>query len=228
MIKTVLNKILEPVFPERCVVCGKNGSLLCDQCQPLFIIPETRCTKCGRPLPSAPSSYLCQSCLTEKKSFVQGICFFQYFGAVKEWIHNIKYKKNVYQIKILDLYKSKIIDALAKFECDTVVPIPITAEHAYKRGFNQSLLIAQKISQWIEKPISTALMKTHFTVSQTSLSSKERKKNVKNSFIADKKINGKNVLIIDDVFTTGSTINEAAKAIKKYSNSVYFFTMAGV
>ncbi len=179
-------------------------------------------------MPPAPSDYLCQTCLTEKRSFEKGICYFQYSGAVKEWIHNIKYKNRVYQIEILDLYKSRIIDALEKFKFDMIVPIPITMEHAYKRGFNQSMIAAQKISRWIEKPILTALMKTHFTVSQTSLCAKERKKNVKNSFIASKKVNGKNILIVDDVFTTGSTINEAAKAIKKYSNDVYFFTMAGV
>ncbi len=221
------SQILSVFFPEKCYICGVKAVMLCEDCKKKFVIPVTRCIKCGRALPEADADYICQHCFTEKPVYDGGIAFFKYTDAVKSWIHNIKYGKMSYQIRILDIYKEQISEAIDGFNPDLLVPIPLTMEHAYLRGFNQSLIVAQRIAKWIKLPVCHALKKTKFTESQTAVDAGRRKRNVKGSFSASKRIRDKKILLIDDVFTTGSTIGEAAKTLKQYTDTVYFFTVAG-
>jgi len=226
-INKIGTNVLSVFFPTKCYICGSEADLLCKSCKSQFIIPATRCVKCGRALPDAYSNYICQTCFTGKPVFNGGIAFFKYTDTIRSWIHNIKYGKNSYQIRIMDLFKSQIVEAISQFKPDILVPIPLTIEHSYLRGFNQSLLIAKKIANWINLPVATALKKTKFTESQTTVGADKRKRNVRNSFTASKKVKDRRVMLVDDVFTTGSTINEAAKTLKKYTDTVYFFAIAG-
>ncbi len=143
-------------------------------------------------------------------------------------IELIKFYGKFGLINFLDCFKNEIKNIDFWSNIDYLVPVPMHPRSLRKRGFNQAVLIAKKIGKFIDKPICfDCIAKTKLTNSQVGLSMKERKTNLKGAFSV-LKLNKdiKAVAIIDDVFTTGSTINEIAKLLEKHNIQSYFFTLA--
>lgn len=135
-----------------------------------------------------------------------------YDGVLKEVIHLIKF----HQYKRLAYVLAAEIKQMKIPSADCIIPIPLSYEGLRKRGFNQSSLIARMIAKYGHIPLDAdSLRKIRETRPQSSLPLVERKENVKNAFVCDSDMKDKSILLVDDVVTTGATVNECAKALKK-------------
>lgn len=217
---------LDFLFPKYCVGCGKEGNYFCDQCSSKIKTVAQVCPVCEKASPFGQTHPNCQS-----RYVMNGfVSFFPYDGMIKEAIHKLKYKfvtdliKDLMRIVFDNLKKEedKKYQVFKKYlgeKKPAVVPIPL---HWYKentRGFNQAQLIARFISLYYKIPLNTKVLKRKkWTISQTDLSEKERKKNVENIFSVSPNIlisQYPNILLIDDVWTTGSTLKSAGNVLKR-------------
>lgn len=206
-------KILNFLFPITCVLCGKSGSYLCPHCVKTFTRPNllTICHVCGR----ESRIGLCHKDCREY-SFLDGhIYLFAYEGIIKELIMDIKFKN---QYEIISTFAKIMIDFIKFFKFDnswTITFVPSTKSKQNERGFNQSELLAKQISNRTKMPFLATLFKKNITHTQVGLGGEERRLNLIDSFTLNNEINlPAKLLIIDDVYTTGTTLNECAKVLK--------------
>jgi ComF family protein len=223
-------------FPESCKICQKSltkkEALVCEECFKKLPFIKIYCSRCGTPLEESLKDYLldktvsyCSYCETQKFYFDKAFVAFFYKSPISEWINEIKFGKNFTLAYKLGLLLNKVFKDNIP-EVDLVIPLPLSLQRLRERGFNQSFLITWGFLG--KKPSDKFLKRTLHTKPQAELSQKERWKNVKNAFLAnDDDVKEKSVLIIDDVMTTGATLNEAAKALKnKGAKEVYVLAVA--
>jgi len=232
---SLLSKVLNFVFPEFCKLCNKpladKRSIVCRECLEKLPIIKLHCEKCGTPLdekimevlPHQRVSY-CSYCMEHNFYFDMVIPAFFYKEPVSQWITEVKFGCNYtlsYRLgKLLKIVLKNIIP-----EVDVVIPLPLSSKRLQKRGFNQSLMLAWGFTG--KKPSQRFLKRIKDTRAQTELSQKERWENVKNAFLASAEVKNKVVLLVDDVMTTGATVNEAAKALKQAgARKVYVMVLA--
>ncbi len=216
----------------RCLSCGKeifNEKYFCDDCEEkLPYIDKYYCENCGRKL-SAPSNY-CSSC-KEKAIYVdKARSIFDYDEPIDGFIQQLKYYDKRF---IADIFGEKLANLYRKnyFNADCLCFIPMTKKAKKKRGYNQSELIAKGLSKHIGVPVTELVRKEKETNRQAKLSREERLKNLKGSFKphSNKEINGKTIVLIDDVLTTGATSEAVAEVLKKKgAKAVYLLTVASV
>ncbi|MGC9048762.1 MAG: ComF family protein [Patescibacteria group bacterium] len=230
-LKKIKNFILDLIFPIKCLNCGKEGNYLCPDC--LKSIPLTDkfiCPGCRRP---SKNGATCQEC--QNKIYLDGLIFALDYKnhLVKKAI--IKSKYNFIKNLIYSLAKplTKLINNTELYKTlnpDLVIPIPLHKRRLLYRGFNQSEILAKILCQKFSWPLTNNILKRiKSTRSQTNLSSQKRWENIKDAFrVTDSKlIKNKNVVLIDDVFTTGATLEEAAKTLKKAgAKTVWAITLA--
>lgn len=216
------------LYPLRCGGCGMAGYVLCKECVETFLVvdEETSCPVCGMPVGMRS---VCGKCLDNKNLFEEGIYGFYYENRLRDAIHSFKFsgRKDVGK-SLVGLVAKKIMDAASKFDC--IIPLPVTEKRLKERGFNQSFIISEEISRMADKPVyHSALLKTKETKDQYTLSKDERKKNVKNAFSLAKNagIEGKKILLVDDLYTTGQTAREAARILLRgKAKAILFFALA--
>ena len=222
-IKHFCRFVFNVFLPPRClicdaVVCDKNG--LCEKCfAKMIFLSENCCPVCGKPytFPIENSeSLVCGKCLTKLPKFNHTSCVFAYDSFSRNLIlplkHTDKTEAVPYLANLLYLRGQKL---LAK--SDVIVAVPLHWRRLMKRKYNQSGLLAHRLSKLSGVPlVSDTLVRTRNTQSQGHKTQKERMENIKGAFaIRDQeKIKGKRVVLIDDVYTTGTTLNECAKVLK--------------
>jgi len=171
-------------------------------------------------------STTCEECITDEPSFEYARSYGIYKGALQEAIKQLKY----HYIKRLSVPLSGLLLTLSLPDVDVVIPVPLHGRRLKERGFNQSALIAKHVSDTIKKPLLiNSLVKTRDTQPQVGLTAEERKRNIKGAFSVYEphRINGKRILLIDDVLTTGSTVRECSKVLKRSgARSIYVLTVA--
>lgn len=214
------------IFPPKCAACGKLGRFLCPECQAKIIPIRTQaCPFCNA---NTPSGRVCPRCQT--KSALSGVTALGYFKdpILKKFIHDLKYQKlSALAPTAAGLAYQKVVEEKLSFSVVTFVPI--SKKRKAWRGFNQSEQIARNISTLSQKPLFLSLKKTKDTKTQVGLKKKERGKNLEGVFevFNSEQIKGKKVLLVDDVITTGSTLNEVAGALKKAgAHSVWGLVLA--
>ena len=227
----MINRFLRILFPEICPVCKKPSTdhvtaPICADCwQAISSYEGPACQKCGKPLVS-DVSIICGECLEDEPAFEWVRSFGLYDGALKEAISLFKY----YGIRRLSRPLSEMMLKIRIPHTDAVIPVPLTRKKLRQREFNQAALFAKHIANHIgAKIILNCLIKIRDTAPQVGLNAEERRKNIKNAFgIVDKEvIQGKSVILVDDVFTTGATIRNCAKLLKKAgAGEVYAVTLA--
>lgn len=223
-IKLIKKFVLDLIFPEFCSGCKKEGDILCESClkelRKSFIFPKCFC--CGARVPAGQRTPAGRTCLSCRKN-TNIYAFFSSFPysneIVKTLIHKLKYNR-IHKIAIIlgDELSEYFLKMSLKIPADSlIIPIPLHKNKYRKRGFNQSEVIAESLSKNLKIPILAGLKKIKLTPDQTELSGAKRRKNVKGAFLAInwRQIKGKNIILVDDVKTTGSTLEEAAKTLKK-------------
>jgi ComF family protein len=204
------NKIIGFVFPTACASCGKLGPMICSPCQSRFCAIESPiCLRCGRP--STKVVVTCLSCRGEEFNLIQSRACFKYSEPLESVIKQFKYGGLHALAKPLGLLMAQKWPDWAQYP-DMIVPIPLHVRRLRNRGFNQAQLLACQIGPVVGLEVNNhALRRERRTRPQVDLSPSERKKNVRRAFSAEPKaVKGKSILLIDDVFTTGATLNSAA------------------
>jgi competence protein ComFC len=214
------------LYPPACGGCGKKGTEWCDDCRgSIILLPELKCELCGLPQPKKGA---CNSCQKEQPAYQAMRSWVVFEGPVRKALHRLKYRQDLGLGDILAAAMLDYVDCLA-WNIDLVVPVPLGKKRFRERGYNQVSLIAWPLALakgWKYQPLS--LKRAIETKSQVGLSAEERKANVHNAFVADaKKVVGKSVLVLDDVSTTGATLNSCAEAlIRSGARQVYALSIA--
>ena len=221
--------LLDLVFPPTCKVCGRQSKqTLCDRCMDSFPkIDGSICLKCGKPCQREVGS--CRECAHKTLHFSRARSAGIYAGSLKEAVHQLKYKNG----KRLSPHLARFILGVAGdfiddiiHDIDVIACVPLSRYKEAKRGYNQSRLIAQELSVSLNKPLSNCLIKTHTTPEQNKLGLADRPRNIKGAFAVKSPIYGK-VLLIDDVYTTGSTVSECARVLLQAgAEGVFVLTVA--
>lgn len=213
---------LELIYPRRCPVCECileiGGNKICKTCkQKLPYIKEPKCKKCGKSIEGEEVEY-CYDCSRHQHEYEQGVAVFEYDDQIKASIYRFKYKN---KREYADFYVQEIIrcygDKIKNWNPDVLIPIPLHKSKYKKRGFNQAEIVAKKIGKKLQIPVANkVLIRQKKTMPQKELSTKERQNNVKRAFkIVDNKVKLQVVVLIDDIYTTGSTIDAATRVLKE-------------
>lgn len=206
-----LSRVVDFILPPRCVNCGRGGSLLCVTCQnQLKWLEEPLCRCCGEPIANGK---LCLRCQRHPLSLDQLRAAVLFTGTIPKVIHRFKYNgtfglaEPLGQIMVQGWKKwSKPIDA--------IMPIPLHTQRLQERGYNQSVLLARPLANCLNVTVDEkSLARIRQTKVQARLNAEERRKNVAQAFQVQANVQGLKILLIDDVCTTGATLDAAASAL---------------
>ncbi len=234
------NQAVEVLFSPECVHCGNErdakGTFLCSPCrEDIRYIRDPLCGLCGQPgeidYPYPHDEFVCGLCQAAPYAFKRARSLGHYETALKSLIRALKYQKQTGAVgEIRPLLQAWFEIAGDDYQGFTVVPVPLHHDKMMERGFDQTYLIAREVADALSVPLQAdGLIRARATPPQAELERSQRSANVKNAFAATspEQIAGKNILLVDDVFTTGSTINEAAKVLKRSgAGRVEAFTLA--
>ncbi len=226
-IQSVFSDFLHLFFPELCVACHRK----------LLFHENCLCTICLRQMPA--TNHLTHSPNSAERLFRGRITpvaaaaayYYKREGKVKEMLHSIKYEGQKEAARQIGLYWGKILKDDSRYvNCQVIVPVPLHRLKLRKRGYNQSIYIARGLSEALQIPVySDHIKRLNYYGSQTKRSRYDRWKNVKDSFTTSKPkaLAGKHILLVDDVLTTGATIEACVIELKKIPGTqVSIFTLA--
>ena len=229
--------LLDLLYPIFCVGCRQPGTLYCPACrEAVRRLAPPLCPLCGRPQETSCICSRCASTLSRqnRRPPLDGIRSVAYLeGSLRDAIYGLKYHyiRELAQPLgdlLVDYYRSTPLPA------DTIVPVPLHRRRQRERGYNQSALLARRLGAVTGIPVRSDLLRRHrYTRSQTRLNAQQRALNVQGAFSGVKQhdmeraINGKKVLLIDDVATTGATLQACALALRAQgASSVWALTVA--
>jgi len=224
-----INFLLDFLFPKRCVNCGKVGNYICANCySQIEFIEKPICPVCQRQAIGGKTHPGCKTPLGLDGLVVA--C--RYRGPVKFAISKVKYR---WAYNIAAILIDLLISSFWKFDFPhntVLVPVPLHPRRKNWRGFNQAELIVESLSKKYKQPSGELLKRIVETKTQVGLSKKERKANIKGAFSlnessGESKIRGGSFILVDDVYTSGATMQEAAKVFKRYgAKSVWGMAIA--
>lgn len=211
--------LLDFIFPKYCVNCRKIGSYICDSCFAYISFNEvSTCVVCQRPAFGGLTHPRCKTRYTIDGVFSSLI----YKGVVKRLLYQFKYKPHVGELqKVLgDLFYEGLIQKEGCYQLLTdtsvIVPIPLYKTKLRSRGYNQSQLLAESLARKCGIKVSECLDRVKNTHTQVGLSQQERQDNIRDAFtLKFHEADHLQILLVDDVVTSGATLNEAAKLLKK-------------
>lgn len=220
-------KFIELIYPPRCHICrtfltdDRGAAHFCDDClNSLNRITSPLCPVCGIPFVSrVENDHLCEDCLRKTPYFDLLVAPYLYEGGIMDAIHQVKYTGKTYLTKSLGtLLAASARERFGNTEGMLMMPVPLHPKRLRERGFNQSLVLARAIAPLLETRIDfLSLRRVKYTQPQTGLKRDERRRNVKGAFgvTGSPDLKGKTVILVDDVATTGNTLNECARVLKK-------------
>lgn len=223
-VQEVASGITDILFPPTCLMCGialtgDDRYPFCADClNAMHRVAPPLCPSCGRPFTAAPGEdHLCEECILLHSPFSIARAWGRYEGVLLDAIHLFKYHGRISVGEALGRMMAKVPPtSLAIRSYSLVVPVPLHPKRLRERGFNQSLILARQIAKQHAIPLDfSALRRRSHTEAQVNLSGKERRANVRGAFaVTDRsKIKRHRILLVDDVYTTGSTVMECANVL---------------
>ncbi len=232
----VREAIVDILFPRRCPLCQEvvvpKDRKACYTCvSKLTPIEEPSCKKCSKAIVEQEQEY-CYDCVRQKHHYERGFAIYVYEGKIKKSLLDFKFQgKQEYA----DFYIEQLIrhtgDKLHKLSLDLILPVPLHPRKQRVRGFNQAELLAQGIADFLKIPVYTKILcRTKYTRPQKSLDDKERLHNLEKAFEVDLEsipypdgLMGKKILLVDDIYTTGSTIEACTRTLLRVGCAKVFF-----
>ena len=215
----IQEKIINLIYPQTCGICGKINN-------------KTICSKCNIQLKQEKMGILTKEKLEEnslemEKHFEELMYIFKYEGQIRELILDYKFNEKSYMYKTFVnflLKNKKIFENIKKY--DKIIPVPISKKRYKERGYNQSLLIAKEISMQISyetnnniklELVNNCLIKTKNIIEQSKLNKEDRQHNIQGVYTLKNGsiLTNKSILLIDDIYTTGSTVNECSRVLQQ-------------
>ena len=234
----LLRQAVRFLLPVECAACHTPLAedpipYFCSKCwNTIAPLGPSRCTRCDRPFVSPLATihspqHICQSCRKRPPSYTKAWTLYPYRPPLQDAICLFKYRGKV---SLAEPLARLMIDRLPALEkIDVIVPVPLQADRLREREFNQALLLADRIGRYLHIPVcSTVLSRIAPAPPQTTLSRKKRLNNLRGAFAIPRPeaISDKRILLIDDVFTTGTTVNACAKILRKAgSGDVFVLTL---
>ena len=208
--------ILDIIFPPRCSSCRRFGNWVCDDCwQRIGLIATPICYRCNR---LSTGWKICANC-RESSGLKRLIVSGYWQDPSKQLIYGLKYHRARPVAERLGELLSQTVTPWCKDEDLVIVPVPLHRRRLWDRGFNQAELLARVVSQYLDKPLAQPLIRRRWTKPQFGLTKLARRDNIASAFAVRNSqlslIIGKKILLIDDLVTTGATINECAKVLRQ-------------
>jgi len=227
----LINILLDILFPRRCPICDgivKPGTLIHPECEiKLNPITKSYCMKCGKPLKDSTNEY-CFDCKKSSHIYERGRVAYTYEG-VAPAVYRLKYNgrqeyADYLGSKMGELLRSDIVS----WNADAIIPVPISKKRLRKRGYNQAELLAKAMGKTLNIPVfSNLVSRVIDTAPMKLLNPLERQNNLKKAFKIDVDVVKLNtIIIVDDIYTTGTTIDTVARVLRENGvRSVYFVTL---
>ncbi|MFV0528668.1 MAG: ComF family protein [Lachnospiraceae bacterium] len=230
MIRILCGKAADILFPRRCALCHDivmpKGGSVCAACNKhIQVITEPRCKKCGKQIQN-PQKEVCVDCARTPKAFTQGIAVFPYNSRMQS---SILYYKEGGRREYAEFYVQAALryahETIRRWRPQIVLPVPVHASALRKRGFNPAALLARRMASQMQLPYAeNYLCRKATRRQQKSLGRDQRKRNLRKAFCLGKGFQRcERVLLIDDVYTTGSTMEALSRLLKQAGVSEIYF-----
>lgn len=212
-ISTAVRRVIRALLPQECLLCGADAgdAQLCTACaDELPVLPEPRCPVCALPTPGGGT---CGQCLKSPPAFDATLALWRYDFPLDKLVQALKYR---HHLSIAGFFAERMA-AGPRPAGDLMIPVPLSARRLQERGFNQALEIARPLARATGMDLGLDFCRrTLDTVPQASLPWKERRKNVRHAFECTVDLDGRHVVVVDDVMTTGATLEEFARTLKRH------------
>lgn len=234
-IKIALDALLALIYPVRCFWCDSpvpyRKGRICPDCKvEKFIVRAPYCMKCGKQLGKEEQEF-CRDCLVHTHNFDRGRILFQYRGGIKKSVYRFKYAgRREYAVTYALLVEKELGAFIREINPDALIPVPLHRQRYRKRGYNQAELLAEEIGKRMNIPVCSNLVKrVKNTIPQKELDLPDRQNNLKKAFkICRNDVKLNTIIIIDDIYTTGSTIDELSALFRRWGvERIFFLTLAG-
>ncbi len=218
----IINGLLSLLFPTECAGCKRyikdfKYVYVCPACYDgLRQLQDRICPACAKPIQSEHADG-CRECRERGNEFSYVLAAGVFEGALKEMIHYMKFNNKKSAAKVAAGLIMERVDLKIFIGADMIVPAPLSSASSTARGYNQTYEVAKYLSEKTGIPLMQSVRKIKETPAQNTLDRKERLKNLKGAFETKGAVEGKTIIVVDDVFTTGATINEIARTLKKAS-----------
>lgn len=216
----ILETVWDLFFPRHCVGCGSAlaSGWICSSCRASVApIAPPRCETCSHPFPGLAEEFVCENCRGRVFHFRSAVAVLPSRGYVRDLVHRLKYRHELWLAGPLgELLALAWRDArLAGQTFDGIVPVPLHPLRQRERGFNQAEILAREVVRLGKGPLLEVLRRTRDTETQTHFDRRQRMENLRDAFTLRQNatVQGKHLLLVDDVLTTGSTLDECARVL---------------
>jgi ComF family protein len=219
MINRWLTNIQEWLLPRLCPACGsvcESGSRgLCSGCEQWLPSLVQSCPVCALPYENTAIRGVCGRCQQHPPAFHSAVCLYHYAPPVDHFIRAIKYHRDLGLARLLGQRLAEKVTG-AGWRPDVILPVPLHPARLRSRGFNQAVELARPAAKGFDlRPASAAVERVRDTPPQSRLSSSQRRKNLRGAFRVRRDFSGQTVAIVDDVMTTGSTVDALAAVLRR-------------
>lgn len=231
--KALKKQIIRLLYPQRCPVCDEpvpyDEGLICNCCRPkLLYITEPRCRCCGKQLFQTTENY-CEACQDKKHAYSYGFGVYDY-QSVKQSLFRYKYRGRAEYAAFYaaDCY-AHLKEEIDRMHADAIIPVPLHRDREQKRGYNQAYEFARELSEVTKIPLEGKIVRrVKNTAPQKGLDNLQRQNNLKKAFhIPVDVVKLKRVILVDDIYTTGCTIDAVAKELKQHGvGEIMFLTLS--
>lgn len=206
-------RLVNAAFPQDCILCAAPGGSepLCSGCRSELPWLGESCPRCAMP---SPGAQVCGTCLRDAPAFDRTVALWRYAPNADRLVHAFKYRGRLALALFLASELALRIDALPAV--DVIVPMPLARERLAERGFNQAHEVAKRLGRLTRIPVAArAVRRTRETADQTGLDPEARARNVRGAFSCDIALDGRRIAVVDDVMTTGASLGELARLLKR-------------
>lgn len=209
---SISQRVLDTLLPPRCLLCAGDAGLrsVCPGCiADLPRLPPERCPVCTLP---SPGGHLCGECLKRPRHFDATHAAYRYAFPNDKLVQALKYSR---RLASADFLAHALLTLPIATRPDLILPVPLSAKRLAERGFNQSVELARPLAKRLGLPLELTAVRRHkHTTPQASLPWKVRATNIRHAFECDVDLSGKSIWVVDDVMTTGATLDELARVLK--------------